>query len=165
METSLKRYGVKVPILNREIRAKAINSKRFSRYLFNGEYFDSIPELAYYVYCTDNKKNVVYHPKDKLINYLDRNGKIHTYCPDFYNVDEDRLYEVKGSQFYENHDYNGKPINPYNRSKDYIVEAKFECMKMNNVYIVTDFEYKDYISYVKEKYGNKFFKKCEIKTR
>lgn len=38
-------------------------------------------------------------------------------------------------------------------------------MKRVNIYIVTDFAYKNYISYVKEKYGNKFFKKCEIKTR
>jgi hypothetical protein len=29
-------------------------------------------------------------------------------------------------------------------------------MRQNNVYIVTDVEYKNYISYVKEKYGKKF---------
>lgn len=149
--------------MNGKIRAKAINNRSFSRYLLDGLYFDSIPELAYYIYCKDNKIRVVYHPKDKRIEYLDKYGKRHTYCPDFYNLDENRLYEVKGSLFYENHDYNRKPINPFNRDKDYIAEAKFECMRKNNVYIVTDVEYNGYISYVKEKYGKKFFEKCAIK--
>lgn len=57
---------------------------------------------------------------------------IHKYHPDF--LINDKLYEVKGDQFFEGN----KMICPYDRNnyKDELAEAKHQCMIKNNIIIL-----------------------------
>lgn len=74
-----------------------------------------------------------------------------SYYPDF-KVDN-KIVEIKGLQFFENKNPNGKFINPYDRNQDAKYEAKYKCMLENNVEIITDT--KQYTDYVLNKYGRK----------
>jgi hypothetical protein len=73
------------------------------------------------------------------------------YYPDF--IVNGKYVEIKGLQFFENKDPNGKLINPYDRSEDGKYEAKQQCMKNNNVEVIT--ETSKYIEYTISKYGRK----------
>ena len=74
------------------------------------------------------------------------------YFPDFKVGNE--IIEIKGRQFFEN----GKMINPYDRSKDKLFEAKHQCMIKNNVKLILSNDIKFYINYIKEKYGSSYIK-------
>jgi hypothetical protein len=73
---------------------------------------------------------------------------------------EGKLVEVKGDYFFEN----DKLINPYNRSLDYIAEAKQKCMEENNVIILKWQNIKKYIDYVNLAYGKKYIEEKKWKT-
>lgn len=57
-ETNLDRYGCECAMQNPEIRKKAQR-----RYSFQGIHFDSLPELAIYVWLADSKKDFTYQPE------------------------------------------------------------------------------------------------------
>ncbi len=142
--TSLERYGVENPMQISEIRKRTQH-----KYEFNGINFDSIPEIAYYIYLKDHNIDFEYQP-NKSFKY-EENKKIRSYQPDF--LVEGTYIEIKGKQFF---DESGKMINPYNEEQNDRYEAKHQCMIENHVEIITD--YKKFIDYIVEKYGKNYLK-------
>lgn len=123
---------------------------------YDGLSFDSIPELAYFIFLKEHEISFEFHPK---MNFsYEYNGELRNYFPDF--IVEGKVKEIKGLQFFENKDPNGKMINPYDRTLDDLYEAKHQCMLKNNVEIITDYEV--YVKYVEEKYDKNYIEqfKC-----
>lgn len=120
-------------------QTEEFNKTRKRKFYFDNIGFDSLFEVAFYVYHRD-LGNIIKHEPCQ-IEYFFKN-KRHIYCPDF-RVNG-QLIEIKGSHFFEN----GKMINPFDRSLDDLYEAKHQCMLENNVKIITDFSL--YLKYFKE---------------
>ena len=101
-----------------------------------------------------NRKNIKRNVLDFYLTYY-HNDKEYSYFPDF--IIDEKYYEIKGLQFFYNKDPNNQMINPYDRSKDDLYEAKHQCMLQNNVEIITD----DicYKKYVDETYGKDYINK------
>lgn len=139
--TCLEKYGVENPMKNHDIFKK---TKK--KYTFNDIEFDSAPELAYYIWLTDNNIDFEYQPNISFEYEYD--GKTHNYYPDF-KVNEEYI-ELKGLHFFKN----DKMINPYDRTQDGLYEAKHQCMIKNNINVITD--YNQYEDYVNKKYTKDF---------
>ena len=135
-----------------------INQKTYKKYRYDGKIFDSAPEVAFYIWLKDNNVKFIYQPYEKRISYLDQNGKSRLYRPDFYIIDTDQLVEIKGDQFFNN---DGTMKNPYDRQYDVSMELKHQCMLANNVKIIRNDEYQQYIVYVNHKYGKDFLRKLK----
>ena len=106
MRTSLKtHYGVEYPAQNKELNTKIINTKLEKygticlkhRYTVDNLFFDSFPELCFYLYHLNNGDLIEREPV-RLTFIVD--GAEHYYFPDF-RVNG-RLYEIKGDQFIKN---------------------------------------------------------------
>ena len=145
--TNIAKYGYKYAILHPELR-----NKIHKKYTYDGKQFDSMPEMAYYIWLTENNINFTYQP-DISFEYT-HNEKTHKYFPDFLVNDE--LQEIKGSHFFEEHDVNKRMINPFDSSLNELFEAKHRCMIEHNVKILTEAEYGQYINYVNKKYTPDF---------
>ena len=141
IETCLKRYGVKYPMQCKEIQDK---SKR--KYFYNGIYFDSSYELAYYIWLTDNNVKFEYH--NSVLEYK-INEETHYYFPDFKINGE--YIELKGDHLINE---NGILVEP--KTKELLIE-KTQCLKDNKVKIITDCT--EQLNYVKTKYGNNYIQK------
>ena len=87
--------------------------------MYNGIRFDSGPEIAYYIWLSDNNIEFTYQPKVSF-KYLAENGKEHLYIPDF-QVGQD-FVEIKGDQYLDK--LTGKWVCPYDHSIDDHYEAK-----------------------------------------
>ena len=107
---------------------------RKHKYEINGYSFDSKDEAFMYNFAKLAGCEVILHP-DVRFKYT-YNGKEHFYEPDF--IINDKYYEFKGSQFFEDKDPTKKMINPFDRSQDDLYEAKHQCMITNNVNIISD---------------------------
>lgn len=128
---------------------RAKNSKH--KYEYNKLTFHSFDEMCYYIYIKENTNyKIVRNEMNFYLQYY-YDGKMLSYYPDF--IVNDKIVEIKGLQFFENKNPNGKMINPYDRSEDPKYEAKHQCMINNNVEIITDT--KLYTNYVITKYGKK----------
>jgi hypothetical protein len=138
--TCLKKYGVDSPMKVDEIRKKSQK-----RYTYNNIHFDSAPEIAYYIWLTDNNIDFQYQP-EKSFQYLE-NNKIKSYFPDFYLISTNEYVEIKGDNFFKN----GKPN--YNNVYDWT--AKYNCMIENNVKILRTKDYRVFIDYVIKKFNDK----------
>ena len=68
------------------------------------------------------------------------------------------LHEIKGLQHFRNFDKTKDMIWPNNPKKDYIAEAKHQCMIKNNVKIISVEEIKPILDYINEKYGKNYLK-------
>lgn len=130
-QTCLNRYNVST-----YVQSKKFVETRKRKYYLDDMGFDSIPEVAFYVYHRDLGHKIVQEPIQLEYKY---DNKKHIYNPDF-EVDG-QLYEIKGKHFFEN----DKMINPFDRSQDDLYEAKHQCMLKNNVIIISDFD--DYLEY------------------
>lgn len=149
------KYGVENISQNEEIK-KLKRKGLGKKYYFDNTSFDSTWELALYFYLKFNKINFIYQPLDKKFTYF-ANGKYHTYFPDF--KIENKYYEIKGDQFF---DENDNFRNPYSKNKEdqILAEAKFDCMKKNNIIILREKDMKIYIDFAESKLGNLYnFKK------
>lgn len=155
-QTCLKNHGVAYPMQNNEIRKKAA-----SKYIYDNLEFDSAPELAFYIWLKDNKFEFEYQPNQKFEYYV--NNKLHFYFPDF--KIGSTFYEIKGDQFFKNHDINSEMICPWNHQLDYLYEAKHQCMLNNNVKILTSKDYQKYLDYVNLKYNKLYLKQFKRKTK
>ena len=152
-ETNREKYGVDNPW-----KSKTIQDKCRQKYVFNNCMFDSAPEIAYYIWLSDNHINFEYQPPIKFEYQF--NNINHFYMPDFRVGNE--LHEIKGDQFF---DETGKMINPF-RMKDWTdeeyfmecakYEAKHQCMLINNVKILRSAEYSKFLDYVSNKYGKDY---------
>lgn len=145
-QTCLERYGV--PFVGQIVD---FAHRRTKTYLWHGKTFDSMPELAYYIYQIDHGSDVVCEPV--AIPY-EHEGVTHMYIPDF-SVDG-QLTEIKGDHFFED----GRMINPFGRDMDDLFEAKHQCMLNNGVNIITDFQ--EYMQYVRKTYGHDFLRRCKV---
>lgn len=146
-QTCIKKYGVPFSSQSHEI-CKRIKSK----YLYNKIYFDSKPELAFYIYCTDKKIPIQYHPN---LNFkYQHNDKYHYYFPDFILLDTNQIIEIKGDHMIDQS--TGKWICPWNKSLNSLYEAKHQFILALNIKILYSKNYNIYINYVNEKYGKKY---------
>lgn len=158
IKTTEDRYGV-----SNCSKLSFFHKNRRSKYVYENLYFDTKPELATYIYFKENGHDIVYHPEISF-NYLFNNID-HVYFPDFLI---DNVYvEIKGDHF-----FNGdRMICPF-RNNDWTderykiecdkYEAKHQCMINNNVKIIKGIEYKDFVLYVENKYGRKYFDKFRV---
>lgn len=112
-------------------------------YYYDNEEFDSSWELAYYIYLKDNCIPFEYHTIS--IPYI-WNNKTHYYKVDFKVYD--RLVEIKGDHILVKNVF----------KDDGRSQAKYECMKENDVLILMENDVKPYLKYVKDKYGKDYMK-------
>lgn len=143
-KTCLEKYGTEWAIQNQDVQ----NSIK-KKYVYNNMKFDSSWELAFYIFHIENGYNI--KRCEKSFEYIYDNKK-YLYFPDF-EID-DKLYEIKGLQFFENKNCNNKMINPFDKTQDDKFEAKHQCALKNNVIFITDC--KKYLNYVKEHYTENF---------
>lgn len=129
------------------------------KYIYDEKSFDSSWELAYYIWLKDNNENFEY-PCETHFQYLDAEGKQHTYIPDF--KVNNQIIEIKGSHFL---DSKTGLKSPYYKNKNYnnsLIDGKdpkYKCIIDNNVKILSLNEIKPYIEYVEQKYGKNYLKK------
>ncbi len=154
-KTKLERYGdpnYNNSDKNYETNLANHNGKYFSgvmKYKFNNELFDSLPELALYIYAKDHNETIIRLPK---IFYFDFNGKQHKFLVDFmYN---DQYVEIKGDHFFKE---DGTMQNPFDHSEDPLSEAKHQCGLNNNVKFWRSKDYKFAIDYFNENYNKEDF--------
>lgn len=135
--TNLNKYGYTCCLLNEEIKAKSIvtnltkygvehfsqtkefHSKSIKRYKYDNEVFDSLPELALWIYAKDNQIAIERLPLK--YEYFFEN-KLHYYFPDFRY--DGKIIEIKNDYLYEQMQKVGT-----------IANAKLNCMLENNVEI------------------------------
>ena len=137
-ETQFNKYGC---WYNQTLMAAKTRNHFYS---YDNEKFDSLPELALWVYAKDHNEEIEREPV-RLEYKID--NKIYYYLPDFrYNGE---LIEIKGDHFFDNE---GKLICPYGNNRDNIelnkkLLAKQKCMIDNNVKIFKKLEYQKYVDY------------------
>lgn len=166
-ETNLRKYGVEnvsqadcvkqkklqkareIYGVEHALQCKAIFNKVRSVYYYNNEVFDSSWELAFYIYNIDNNKDIIHEPCS--FEYVFEN-KTHFYFPDF--LIDGIYYEIKGDQFFDG----DKMINPFDRTKDDFINAKYQCMLNNNVIVLREKDMANIINYINNKYGSKYLK-------
>lgn len=145
-QTMLELYGVEHPFQSKIIQERAKQTmiyrygvehyaqthecavKRVKKVECDSLSFDSSWEVIVYQYCQEHNIPCEYQPEIKLI--YEYEGGTHVYQPDF--LINNKIYEVKGDQFFDG----DKMVNPYDRSKDGIFEAKHQCMIKNNIIIL-----------------------------
>lgn len=141
-QTCIERYGY-----DNSMKVHAIRQKAHYKYNFNNKYFDSSPELAYYIWLKDNNIAFEYQPNCNFIYYV---GNIkHKYFPDFYLINENQYVEIKGSQFF---DVNGNPINAYTKKS---WKDKYDFIMTNNIKLMLENEYVKYCKYCEDKFKSK----------
>ena len=174
-KTNLERYGSKSALQNKECHAKAIQTciskygtehqsqsktvrdKARKKYTYDNQSFDSSWELAFWIYCKDN--NIDIKRCDVSFEYFDKYNVKHYYFPDFI-LNNNQYIEIKGDDQF---DKNGKMIDKLDHSKDYIAEAKHQCMISNNITIFKYDEVKKYLDYITENYGKSYLKQFKNK--
>ena len=183
-QTCLKVYGFTNAAANETVKEKIKNTfyknyngvhpfqdnsimkKARKKYIYENENFSSSYELALYIWLKDHEIEFEYQP-DVCFEYFFEDKKC-IYHPDFRINNE--FIEIKGLQFFENKDPNGKMFCPWRKKNDTSeiiekrnakYEAKHQCMIQNNVRIIIDCN--KYVNYVKEKYGTNFLKQWRKK--
>ena len=141
-QTCLAKYGVETNLqLTHEM----------ALYKYNDVLFDSSWEVAYYIWLMDNQIQFSYHPSP--IKY-EIDGKIHFYFPDF--IVNGEYVELKGPHLINSmHEL----INPITKQ---VLYEKTQCLRDHNVKLITDC--KEYLQYVKRKYGTNFIQQCKLTT-
>lgn len=133
-EHMIKKYGV-----NRYAKTLEFHKKARKLYEYNTEKFDSSWELALWIYATDHNEEIIRCP---IILEYEYNNTVHKYCPDFsYNGE---LIEVKGDHLFRKLKEAGTLEN-----------AKYKCMKLNNIKVLTKKDIKFALIYCIDKYNTK----------
>lgn len=130
--TFVKKYGGKSPMCDYEIRKKARK-----KYLYDEIYFDSEPEVAYYIWLKDNGIKFEYHPK--IIFEYEENGEKKKYFPDY--LVENDIVEIKANYWWKT-----------------ASEEKRNCILNNANKILFKRDYSKFIKYVNERFGKTFLK-------
>lgn len=133
---NLKKYGVEY-----FIQTKQFQKYRRSIYEFEGEFFDSKVELAYYLY--QKSKGVCIKRLPKKLEFQFK-GKTYGYYPDF--EVNGKLVEVKGTHFLKE---DGTWQNPFDHSLDDLYEAKHQCAIANGVEIIYSKDCKEILEWAK----------------
>lgn len=148
-QTCIQKYGV--PSFS---QTEIFQMKRYHRYAFNNEYFDSSWELAFYVYHVRMSHHIVREPKH--FKYVFDN-KERLYFPDF--EVEGNYYEIKGDQFFKE---DGSMCNPFDHSLDMLFEAKHLCGINNNVIFLRGSDMRLYIDFMKAEFGRNWKSKFKV---
>lgn len=154
--TCLKKYGVKWAVQSNEVSKKV-----HRKYIYNQMYFDSKPEIAFYIWLSDVKNilDIDFEYQPNIVFQYCFDNKVHFYQPDFKVGDQ--FFELKGDHFFKD----GKMILPFRQKnwsdKTYenmcrLYEAKHQCMVENNIIILSSNSYKFFLNYVNENYGKTF---------
>lgn len=140
-----------------EDEKKQLASNRRALYHFDNQAFDSKPELAFYIYCKDQKINI--QRNIDSFSYILEN-KTYSYFPDFKIEKDSKIFyiEIKGNQFLKE---NGTWQNPFDHSKDDIYEAKHQCAIKNNVIVLYTSNCQKYLDYITQTYGKFFYENCK----
>lgn len=151
-QTNLDRYGVEYTFQVDDFKEKSKQTwfENYGMYhaprklyYYENYYFDSLPELALYLYAKDNNEEITRLPC-KFSYKVE--GKKYNYHPDFkYNG---KLIEIKGDQFLAE---DGTWQNPYDHSLDHLMEAKRQCALKNKVEIWYQEDYSIYLEWFKNK--------------
>ena len=142
-DTCLEKYGVEAVA-----QVLEFNIKRRKKYFYDNLWFDSKPELAFWIYHKEN--GIQIEKEADTFDYIFE-SKEHKYIPDFKVINEN--FELKGNQFLKE---NGEWQNPYDHSQDAVYEAKHQCALKNNVKILYEKDYKKYIDWVENKFTKDF---------
>lgn len=148
LTTMLEKHGTKCGALTAKAKASIkekygvehfsqsseFAKKRRKKYVIGNLSFDSKDEIYFYSFVKACSFDIEVQPDIKL-EYI-YNDKKHVYQPDF-KVNE-KLYEIKGCQFFEDKDPTKRMVNPFDRSMDDLYEAKHQCMIANNVSVISD---------------------------
>ena len=139
--TNRLRYGFDYPMQNPDFRRKTMK-----KYTYDGITFSSKPEIAYYIWLTDNNIRFEYEPNVRFEYTFD--NKTRYYHPDFYLIDDNVFVEIKGDQFFNK---DGVMKNPFDNDQSGIYRAKQQCMVKNHIKIIRSDEYSIYLQYVSKK--------------
>lgn len=120
------------------------------QYNYNNILFDSIPEIAVYIYYTDHNIPIQYQPGIYFEYNFD--NTTHKYFPDF--IIDGKIIEIKGNHFFKE---DGTMCNPFDHSQDAKYEAKHQCGLANGVVFWRNNEYKFAIDYCIITYGENWF--------
>ena len=143
------------------------HSKMHRKYYFNEQYFDSAPEIAYFIWLTDHQIDFQYQPSQPFTYKF--NGKSYKYFVDF--KVNDQFIEIKGDQFFND---DGILFCPYRKKtwtdKQYAkinerYAIKHKCMLDNNVIILRYKDYKPFLDYVSQKYGKDYLKQFRVQRK
>ena len=160
-QTCIKKYGAEYSLQSKSIQEKTVKNKKYTRYIYYNESFDSIPEFCVYLYCIYHWIPIIRNYKVGY-TYKDINGVNHSTYPDF--VINGQFVEIKGGQFFRD---DGTIYLPYRNvnwtDEEYkykcdLYERKRQCLINNNVLILKDTDpwVKMCIQWVKEFYNNKY---------
>ena len=150
-QTTLEHYGVEYYFQTEDCKEKSKKTlfEKYGmyhtpsfKYTYNNEYFDSFPELCFYLYHIENNISIEHEPIE-LIYYCQ--GKQYSYYPDF--KVENQLIEIKGHQFLKE---DGTWYCPFDQSYNEVYEAKHQCALANNVKILYNPDYKKYLDWFEE---------------
>lgn len=150
-QTCLSKYGCEYITQSSKYKthAKKVLFERYGvyhapsyKFAYNNEYFDSFPELCFYMYYLKNHIDIIREPIS--LDYL-YNDKICHYYPDF--KVNNQLYEIKGDWCLTKE---GKWRNPFDESLSAQMEAKHQCALDNNIIILYEKDYQKYIDWFNE---------------
>jgi hypothetical protein len=128
----LKKYGVKNPAQCFELR----NIKRgIKKPLYKNIRFDSFWELAFWIYCEDNLIPIRKCEKSFLLS----NNSF--YFPDFI-INNSEIIEIKSNYIL----------------KTRTSKEKLDCIKNNNIILISNNEIRKYLFFIKNKYGKDYLK-------
>lgn len=147
-QTNMEKYETDNPIKCPEIRLKGRQTiiqkyggfnipKRHFKYDTN--YFDSFPELCFFLYHLHNNIPIVREPIEFSFIF---EGKTWHYYPDF--AVDNQIYEIKGDQFLAE---DGTWWCPYNHNLDGLYRERYICALKNNVNILYSKDYQKYIDW------------------
>jgi len=159
-QTNLERRGVINPSQCSEVSQKksttwiknALKNKHHYRcYVYNDIYFDSFPELAYYMKNLADGINI--SRCSNVYTYI-FDGTIHKYFPDF--VIDDTIIELKSPYLYN-----------FMTKSGTVENAKLQCLLTNGVTIklTNSKEILDCIAWFKEHYNKEDFKVTKQKEK
>lgn len=165
--TSISKYGgigFASETLNTKIKVK-VNEKYGADNISNTSYFsltrrqlykyedisfDSLPELAFYLYAIEHNYSIKREPVKFTFIF---ENKAHSYFPDF--EINGQLVEIKGDYFFKE---DGTMQCPFDHTRDALFEAKHQCMIINNIKIYRSKDYQFAIDYFNQKYKKEDFK-------
>lgn len=136
--TNLKTYGVRSPLQTLNAHQKSKHT-----YYYENQSFDSMPELALFIYATEHGEPIERLPTK--LKYFFENEE-HYYFPDF--LYKGQLVELKNPYLYEKL-----------MQEDTQEGAKYECMVEHQVIIMLPSDYAFAVEYCKDKYGRDFARK------
>ena len=146
-----------------------------SRIYYDGQRFDSLWEVALWIYARDHNEVIIREP---IKYHFTFKGTNRTVNPDF--LYKDKIIEIKGDQYFEDGDSSKRMVHPYNKKKingeyiefndeekkyyDDLYEAKRQCEISHGVEIWSENECLPYIQYVEEIYGKSFLPKLRLES-